>query len=101
MTKEGHDVFDETDPDLLWFLISRLLDGWEGALHSRDSAAQVAQAVPDWKARYDKALSDENRIEHTRSRFGAVRKLFDDLSQGQVNRSEVDKVLAEFQRKPS
>ena len=89
------------DPDLLWALISYLLQSWEGALHSRDSAIQVAQKVEDWKALYEAALADPFRIQHTRNQFSVARKLFDALHENQASDSLLEQLVEEVKKIPN
>jgi hypothetical protein len=86
---------------MLQALISYLLSAWEGALHSRDSAFQVAQAVPDWKQRYQEALVDPLRMQYTTDQFSTVRKLFDAIFEGTVTDSMLGQLVRELEKLPN
>jgi len=94
-------MVDADDPEILRALIAYLLHGWEGALHSRDSAAQAGQALPDYMERYQEAMEDPTRSEYTREKFSHVRKLLDSILEGRATRSEVEKILADVSKKPN
>jgi len=91
----------DTDPNLLWGLIGTLLDSWEQALHSRDSALQVAQGLPDWKKQYDSAMSDPRLSQYTRNKFSPAWKIFDTLYRSQATGSLLQQLVEEVKKIPN
>jgi hypothetical protein len=89
------------DPRILRFLIAYLFNGWEQAVHSRDSAFQVLQSFPDWKKSYEDALANPDRIQYTAGKFAGAQTLIEAMLQGTVTRSQVVAILQSLGRKPS
>jgi hypothetical protein len=85
--------------DDLQLLFAFILDKWEAALHSANSALQVAQMLPDWKQKYQAALSDPLLIHHTKELLAPARKILDVFLLGTVDDEEFLQLIAELREK--
>jgi hypothetical protein len=94
-------TYDPDDPRLLRALVGYLFNAWEEAIHSRDSALQALQVVPEWKNRYQEALANPDRVQYTTGKFAVAQSLFQSVLDGTVTRSQIESILELFSKRPN